>query len=712
MPQRPFLQKKLRSLLIFLSMFLVTVVQATPRYAYTVNYFDSSISRYRVDADMGMLHHLGQIKTLKSPASLVLHPSGKYLFVASQTVDFIAIYAVDQLTGKLTEIKGSPVPSRVRSVWQLGIDPFGRFLYVPGRFTKDLVVFKIAQETGALTPLTKQSLPTHGDRARFVEVTPNGRFVYVSNTFSNSLAAYQVAAEKNIPDGEKVTPIVGMPFAGGDAPERTMAHPNGKYLYLANWRSGDVITYDIDQTTGALTQQPGKPVETEGHFPFGGEVSPNGKYLYSVNWATSDISTFRIDEKTGALSLLPAEPLPTGGEGPLNIRIAPSGDVAYIPNYDDSSLSIFDVNKNTGALTDRRRIFTRPGVRQLAFLEGEQPVRVQPQFAIVGDAKQHTLNSFGLDASNGKWSPLAKLSIKTAAEIIAVTPQSDLVFVAAKGGQTVDVFRLDGQGKLSPLKEANLLLPGKLQSLFVEQNGHYLYTLSRDKNVYQAFAINHKSGQLTLAEQLFLDPASQPIQITIGPAGRYSFVLDNDANTLKAYRYLYADAPVMFEITRHGSPFGVGNAPVDMAIDPSGRYLLTANAGDDTVSVQLLPARLSPIKTLAGSTLATGKQPVNVVIHNSGRFAFVVNQSDASISGFWLEPDTGTLRQNGVAMPVGEQPTALEIDPSGHFAYLRYASRAGLTRFEVDVAQGRLVHPTEVLSGIAPSALAFTAIVR
>lgn len=701
-----------RFVLYMLCVFAASAVEAVPRYAYTANYFDSSISRYRVDADTGMLHHLGQITTLKSPSSLVMHPSGKYLYVVSQVVDFIAIYAVDSVTGQLSEIAGSPVPSRVRSVWEMGIDPAGRFLYVPGRFTKDLVVFKIAPATGAITPLTEESLPTQGDRARFIEVTADGRFIYVSNTFANSVAGFRVSSEPSVADEKKVVPIAGTPFKGGDAPERAMAHPNGRYLYLANWRSDDVFAYDINQTTGVLTQQPGKPIDTEGHFPFGGMVHPNGKYLYSVNWASSDISSFRIDENTGALSLMSEELLPTGGLGPLDILVSPSGRVAYIQNYDDSSLSIFKVDPLNGALTDRRRIFTRPGVRQLAFLYGEKPVRVQTQFAIVADAKKKTLNSFSAQAGKPDWVPRGSVSLSAESIHIAVTPQADFVYVALKGQKKIAAYRLDSSGQLSLLKEVDLRLPGNVQSMFVEQNGRFLYTLTRDNNGYQTFAIDHGTGRLTLAEELMLREDSVPTQIAMGPAGRYSFVLDSDANTLQAYRYFYADAPVMFELTRHGSPYGVGRDPVDMAIDPSGRYLLTANSSDDSVSVELLPGRLGPIKTLADSRVSIGKKPVDVAIHDSGRFVFVVNQGDNSISSLWLEPDTGRLSLNGPALPVGEQPVALDLDPSGEFAYLRYASRAGLTRFEIDVAQGRLTHPTEVLSEIVPSALAFTAVVQ
>lgn len=400
----------------------------------------------------------------------------------------------------------------------------------------------------------------------------------------------------------------------------------------------------------------------------------------------------------------------TGGLGPLHFRIAPSGRVAYIPNYDDSSLSIIAIDPVSGVLNNPRRIFTRPGVRQLAFLEGEKPVRVKTQFAIVADAKN--LKSFAVDAKSGDWSSRSVTKLPAPANHIAVTPQSDLVYVAVKGQKQIETYRLDSRGQLALLKDAALRLPGKVQSMFVEQNGRFLYTLTKDNNGYQAFAIDHDTGRLTLSEELLLRADSAPTQIAMSPAGRYSFVLDKDANTLQAYRYLYADAPVMFELTRHGSPYGVGSDPMDMAIDPSGRYLLTANAGDDSVSVQRLPGRLGPIKALANSRVSTGKKPVDVAIHNSGRFAFVVNKESNNISSLWLDPDTGRLSQNSPAQPVGEQPVSLNIDPSGQFAYLRYASRAGLTRFEIDVAQGRLTNPTEVLSEIVPSALAFSAIIQ
>ena len=65
-----------------------------------------------------------------------------------------------------------------------------------------------------------------------------------------------------------------------------MVHPNGKYLYLANWRAGDMTAYDIDPSTGVLTQKAGKPVEVE-ELPtladsLGGGIGLDNEYTFAM----------------------------------------------------------------------------------------------------------------------------------------------------------------------------------------------------------------------------------------------------------------------------------------------------------------------------------------------------------------------------------------------------------------------------------------------
>lgn len=682
-----------------------TAAEAALRYAYSVNYFGSSISIYRADAS-GMLHHHGLVPTVKSPSALILHPSGKYLYVVSQVVDLIAIYAVDGESGALHEIDASPVSSNVRSVWQLGISPDGQFLYVPGRFTQDLMVFRIDAASGALSPLLKDKLPTHGDRARFVSTTPDGRFVYVSNTFSNSVSAYAVDAAQG-----EVRPVAGMPFATGDGPQAILIHPSGRYLYIPNWRDGDLSAYRIDAESGALSPLPGPKVSSGGQFPFGGAFHPSGRFLYVVNWAGSTVMSYAVDPDSGRLTPLQQEALSVAGAGPVTVYLDREGEHAYIPNYDDSSLTLFDIDQATGTLQNRRRIFTRPGVRRLALLEGDRPLVVRAQYAVVAGGKDKRLTSYAVNGADGALRKINSLPTEGAPELLALPPQADLVVVGDRAQAALRVYRLGTDGKLRS-KPTEVSLPGVPQALRVDPWGRFLYVLTNAENRYQAYAIDHDKATLTLAESVELAGDASPGLLAATPDMRYSFVLDAESNTLQGYRYVEASGPVMFELTRHGSPYATDHLPSDMVVDPSGVFALISSAGQDRVALSRLSGPLGPPKPL-GET-ATGRRPVDIAMHPDGRFVYVVNQQDATISHYRFDAfsDDPALRQQGEPLPVAANPAELSIDPAGRFAYLRYRDRAGITRFEIDAATGRLTHPREMLENTVPSALVFTSAIH
>ena len=67
-----------------------------PRFAYVPNNLDNSLSIYSIDNDSGLLHHIGYVPTPMSPSAAILHPSGKFLYVCSQTIDTISIFKVNQ----------------------------------------------------------------------------------------------------------------------------------------------------------------------------------------------------------------------------------------------------------------------------------------------------------------------------------------------------------------------------------------------------------------------------------------------------------------------------------------------------------------------------------------------------------------------------------------------------------------------------------------
>ncbi len=84
-----------------------------------------------------------------------MHPTGKFLYGSNRGHDSIAVYAVDQKTGKLTFVEHTPTQGRTPR--HFAIDPTGRWLLAENQGSDSIVVFAIDPETGKLKP-TGQTL--------------------------------------------------------------------------------------------------------------------------------------------------------------------------------------------------------------------------------------------------------------------------------------------------------------------------------------------------------------------------------------------------------------------------------------------------------------------------------------------------------------------------------------------------------------------------
>lgn len=124
--------------------------------AYEVNELNGTIEVMKVDSLTGTLKRMQVISTLDpgmktdaSCADIHLTPSGKFLYASNRgKINNLAIYKVDQQTGKLTLIGHQPVKGKTPR--NFIIDPTGKFLLVANQDTGNVVTFKIDQETGKL----------------------------------------------------------------------------------------------------------------------------------------------------------------------------------------------------------------------------------------------------------------------------------------------------------------------------------------------------------------------------------------------------------------------------------------------------------------------------------------------------------------------------------------------------------------------------------
>ncbi len=125
------------------------------RYAYVINEMKSTLAAMSYDAEHGVLKLLGTLSTLpagftgnNSTAEVEVHPSGKFVYGSNRGHGSIAIFAVDEATGKLRYL--GVEPTRGKNPRSFGIDPTGKYLLAADQDGNNVVVFRIDGETGKL----------------------------------------------------------------------------------------------------------------------------------------------------------------------------------------------------------------------------------------------------------------------------------------------------------------------------------------------------------------------------------------------------------------------------------------------------------------------------------------------------------------------------------------------------------------------------------
>ena len=122
------------------------------RFAYVINEMVSTVTAFAYDSKAGVLAPIQTITTLpadfngkgNSTAEVQVSPDGKLLFGSNRGHDSIAVFSIDEATGRLTarghQATGGNTPRN------FGVDPTGRFLLAANQNSGTVVVFRIGKE--------------------------------------------------------------------------------------------------------------------------------------------------------------------------------------------------------------------------------------------------------------------------------------------------------------------------------------------------------------------------------------------------------------------------------------------------------------------------------------------------------------------------------------------------------------------------------------
>lgn len=408
-----------------------------------------------------------------------------------------------------------------------------------------------------------------------------GRFAFVANSGSRPgiVSAYTIDANTGV-----LTAVAGSPFAADTYPWSVNTDPSGKFAYVpnigANFGSGDLSAYALDDTTGALAPVPGSPY-APGVFPQFVTVHPNGKFLY-VSGGSNAIPGYAIDPTSGALTAIAGSPFPAGAinTGPLSVTIDPSGRFAFVPSLDGNTAAgailAYTIDATTGALT---------AVAGSPFPAGTYPnvVTVDPsgKFAYVANIDSAEISAYTINTSSG-----------------ALTPTAGSPFAAGGPNTFPRAVTVDPSGKFAYVPSGIVGTAGQVW----------------------AYSINRTTGALTAITGSPFAAADGPYIVAIDPSGSFAYVGNFYSNNVSAFT-INATTGALTAVA--GSPFATGGSfqgntmPIVFAfvnLDPSGKFAYVANAGSNSVSAFTINPTTGALTPVAGSPFAAGTQPHSVTI--------------------------------------------------------------------------------------------------
>ncbi len=258
-----------------------------------------------------------------------LQPGPEMLYATTSLTNpnQILTMTIDPKTGGLGSASNTPGPYN-----SLGLTAVnGQYLYASDTSSAEVFGYAINQTTGALSALAGSpfstgplSVPT-GLGAAPGSSTP---FLYAAD--AGAIDGFSVDPMSGSP-----TPILGSPFASGTNVWLAV-DPLGKFLYSTDLNPpGGIFGFTIG-STGALSVVAGSPFLIPGQTvsnsqPVG--IVNTGTFVYAGLSATNQIAAFSIVMGTGALTPVPGSPFPAGVNP--NLLVIGRGGFLYALNAFD-----------------------------------------------------------------------------------------------------------------------------------------------------------------------------------------------------------------------------------------------------------------------------------------------------------------------------------------------------------------------------------------
>jgi 6-phosphogluconolactonase len=293
---------------------------------------------------------------------------------------------------------------------------------------------------------------------------------------------------------------------------------------------------------------------------------------------------------------------------------------------------------------------------------------------------------------------------------------------------------------------------------------------NQSSGAVSAFAINRKTGKLTLLNQV-ASRGADPCYVAVDKTGKYVLVANYGGGSVATFPVLkggrLGEATSVLQYKGTGANPERQESPHAHWIDfsPDHRFAIAADLGLDRLDVykfdsskgSLVPndPAVVPLKPGAGvrhfafhpnarfgyainemdsSVTSFSYDPAlgalhqlqtvsmlpkdfsgqndaaEIQVHPNGKFLYASNRGHDSIAVFTIDPEKGTLTPVEYVPTQGKAPRYFTIDPTGSRLFVANQSSGNIVVFQIDPVTGRLTATGQVLEMATPVCLKFVAI--
>jgi 6-phosphogluconolactonase len=317
----------------------------------------------------------------------------------------------------------------------------------------------------------------------------------------------------------------------------------GTYTVDEGVKTGSVGIYSFqwDSDTGLVSAV--RPVATAGNPSFLA-LHPNGRFLYAVNehpapGADGSVTAYAITNASSAEPLTTLGSVSSMGQGPCHLTVDSTGKWLFVANYGSGSIAVYPIQSD-GHLGEASQTIQH---------HGSGPVK----------GRQETPH----------------------AHEVVQSPDGHFLLVPDLGSDKVFVYRFDAAaGKLSANDPAAAIFPAGYgpRHLVFSRDARFVYAITELSPSVVTLSWNAQQGSLTQLSVVSTLPADfngvrSGAEIALHPSGKFLYASNRgDSNTI-----------AIFQIDSHGIPVAHGRVPSGgktpryFGIDPSGKFLITAN---------------------------------------------------------------------------------------------------------------------------------------